>query len=151
MGLGSHLVGMEKGVGVRIVVTGGRNYSDYEAVKRELDEWLALADAMQVGLIVIEGGATGADALARRWCEENPDSVRHIREDAKWTDLDAVPCVPRRRKDGTLYNAAAGGIRNQKMLDAHLPSVLLQFPGGKGTADMVKRAHAAKVRVKECT
>ena len=34
----------------------------------------------------------------------------------------------------------AGPIRNQEMLDKGKPDLVIAFPGGKGTADMVGRA-----------
>jgi hypothetical protein len=45
---------------------------------------------------------------------------------------------------------AAGSIRNQRMLDAekHI-DVVVAFPGGRGTADMVRRARAAGIHVLE--
>jgi len=48
-------------------------------------------------------------------------------------------------KDGL----AAGPMRNQRMLDEGKPDLVIAFPGGRGTADMVQRAKAAHVRVIE--
>ena len=42
--------------------------------------------------------------------------------------------------DWAKYGPVAGPIRNQDMLDLHRPKMVIAFPGGKGTADMVKRA-----------
>ena len=53
---------------------------------------------------------------------------------ARWDDLDTPPVVIRYRRDGTPYNAAAGGIRNAFILTWR-PRVCLSFPGGSGTAD----------------
>lgn len=38
-------------------------------------------------------------------------------------------------------------MRNQKMLDEGRPDLIVAFPGGRGTADMVKRGIAAGVPV----
>jgi hypothetical protein len=57
--------------------------------------------------------------------------------------------VIRRRRDGRLYNAAAGGIRNQRMLDEEKPNLVVAFPGGNGTADMCRRANSAGLEVIE--
>jgi hypothetical protein len=46
------------------------------------------------------------------------------------------------------YGPAAGPIRNQRMLDWG-PDLVVAFSGGKGTADMVRRARAAGVEVIE--
>jgi hypothetical protein len=118
---------------MRVLVTGGRKYSDYGAVKRELDALARMAGVLRVVLVVIEGGAKGADALAARWCEDNPSNVRHVQEKADWKT----------------HGKRAGPIRNQAMLDKHQPSLVLAFPGGRGTADMVARARKAGIRIKE--
>lgn len=44
---------------------------------------------------------------------------------------------------------AAGPIRNQRMIDEGKPDLVVAFPGGRGTADMVRRAKAAGVKVME--
>lgn len=48
-----------------------------------------------------------------------------------------------------LEGKAAGPIRNQRMLDDGKPDRVLAFPGGRGTANMVKLAKAAGVPVHE--
>jgi len=47
------------------------------------------------------------------------------------------------------HGKAAGPIRNQQMLDEGRPHLVVAFPGGTGTADMVRRAKAAGVPVME--
>jgi hypothetical protein len=102
-------------------VTGGRDYADEACV----EAWLnALTPS-----IIAEGGASGADRLAAIWAHDN--DVRCETFPAHWS----------------LHGRAAGPIRNQQMLDEFNPDVVLAFPGGRGTADMVKRAHAKGVRV----
>lgn len=46
------------------------------------------------------------------------------------------------------HGKAAGFIRNQDMLDSGV-DVVVAFPGGRGTADMVRRARKAGVEVVE--
>jgi hypothetical protein len=41
----------------------------------------------------------------------------------------------------------AGPLRNQRMLDERNPTVCIDFPGGRGTADMMRRAAAAGVEM----
>lgn len=53
--------------------------------------------------------------------------------------------------DWNKYPKAAGPIRNQQMLDEGKPNLVVAFPGGRGTADMVRRARKAGVEVKEIT
>jgi predicted Rossmann-fold nucleotide-binding protein len=52
---------------MRVLVCGGRDYSDAAAVRRALQ---AVHDKYLIGLI-IEGGALGADRLARQWAIDN--------------------------------------------------------------------------------
>jgi predicted polyphosphate/ATP-dependent NAD kinase len=110
----------------RVLVCGGRDYADRKAVFKALDA----IRAAKGSLTVIQGGAAGADALAREWCMAQP-SVHLINEPADWK----------------AHGRAAGPIRNQRMLDEHKPDLVLAFPGGKGTADMVRRARSAGVPV----
>jgi hypothetical protein len=52
------------------------------------------------------------------------------------------------KADWRKYGAAAGPIRNQRMLEGP-PDIVVAFAGGKGTADMVQRARAAGIAVIE--
>ena len=114
---------MEAGRDVRAVVCGGRDFRDQELVDRTLDS---------LGItVLIEGGANGADALASAWAFRN-----------------RVPWA-RYKADWTLYGNAAGPVRNQQMLTEGKPDVVVAFPGGSGTADMVRRARLAGVHVLE--
>jgi hypothetical protein len=45
--------------------------------------------------------------------------------------------------------AAACVVRNQRMLDAAKPTLVIAFPGGAGTRDMIRRAKSAGVEVLE--
>jgi hypothetical protein len=81
--------------------------------------------------VVIEGGAAGADRWARSWARLRAIDVETY--EAQWA------------RDGR----AAGPIRNQAMLINGRPDLVVAFPGGRGTADMVRRAKAAGVRVIE--
>ena len=49
---------------------------------------------------------------------------------------------------GTGMAKSAGHIRNQVMLDKGKPDVVVAFPGGRGTADMVRRAEGAGIEVR---
>ena len=125
----------------RVLVCGGRNYADWRLVCKTLDELKPT--------VIIQGGATGADALADRWA--NMHGIERLRYPAAWRDLKAVPLVLRYNRFGLghAYNAAAGTIRNAKMLAEGKPDIVVAFPGGKGTADMVAKARAANVPVLE--
>lgn len=110
--------------GLRVLVCGGRDYDDRAKVFAELDRLNPQ--------FIIHGNARGADALAHEWAIANR---RH-----------GVACPAHWARDGK----RAGPLRNQRML-GHLPDVVVAFPGGKGTADMVSRARKAGVKVLEVT
>lgn len=108
---------------VRILVCGGRDYSDKSTVFATLD---AVSRGKPVTLI--EGGATGADTLAREW-RRSTGRGETITVKADWTR----------------HGRAAGPIRNQRMIDLYKPDIVIAFPGGRGTSDMMRRAEAARV------
>lgn len=110
----------------RVGVTGGRNYSDMETVQGVM--WrLSVEDP---DTRIISGGASGADRMCELAAHEIGLGVQMFR--ANWTE----------------HGRAAGPIRNQEMVDSGL-DLLIAFPGGRGTADMVRRARAAGVPVEE--
>jgi len=110
---------------VTILVTGGRNYSDRGTVYAVLDR----AHAKHGIALLIEGGATGADTLARDWATDRGVPVRTFPADWK------------------THGKAAGPIRNRQMLTDGKPDWVIAFPGGRGTANMVQQAREAGVRV----
>lgn len=111
---------------MRVLVCGGRDFADANLLDRTLNE---IHEKTPISCI-IEGGATGADALAFRWASTG---------NRVGTELYAAEWSTHGRK--------AGPIRNQRMLDEGKPDLVVAFPGGKGTADMVAKARRAGVRV----
>lgn len=110
----------------RVLVTGGRHYDNALEVQRALDSVVG-----RFGLpVVIHGGATGADTLADRWARRVGAEV--IRRPANWAR----------------HGGMAGPLRNAEMLELK-PNLVIAFPGGKGTADMMRRARKAGVPVEE--
>jgi predicted Rossmann-fold nucleotide-binding protein len=125
---------------MRIIVCGGRRYSDRAAVFRILDRLHA-----KKGIdFLIQGSADGADYLAWQWADERDVPCGSYAAD--WDEIDHPDAIIRYRK-GKPYNAAAGAIRNQRMIDKGKPDGVVAFPGGPGTADMIRRAQAAGIRV----
>lgn len=114
---------------MRVLVCGGRDYCDSSRVWGELDT--LLRKARHGCMVVIQGGARGADQIAREWCRS-----REVPYDNYAADWNA-------------HGKAAGPIRNQRMIDEGRPDLVLAFPGGRGTADMVRRAKAAGVKICE--
>lgn len=111
----------------RVIVCGGRNFRSPAQVWRKLDELHG-----EYGFTALmQGGATGADAFASEWAKSKPVVHRYVCH-AEW------------EKHGN----AAGPLRNARMLDWK-PDMVVAFAGGKGTANMVKQAREAGVRVIE--
>jgi len=103
----------------RVLVCGGRNYDDFAHVKGTLDN---LVQFLAPEFCIIQGGAKGADSLARHWAKLQ--GVCCITVPANWD----------------CYDNKAGSIRNKWMLDFCKPDLVVSFPGGTGTAHMVKLA-----------
>lgn len=114
----------------RVLVCGGRDWDLQETTFNLLDQF---AEKYPVAAVV-HGGARGADTLAGRWAQER-GLLCHV-----------FPA------DWETHGRAAGPIRNQKMLTEGAPDYVIAFPGGAGTADMVRRATKARIRVwRACT
>lgn len=114
----------------RVLVCGGRDYSDYNIMATYLEKYLTSTD------ILIHGNANGADVLSER-----------VRIDLYGEEETKVVRFP---ADWSKYGKRAGPIRNQQMLDEGKPDLVLAFPGGSGTLDMVTKARKAGVVVIEC-
>lgn len=110
---------------MRVLVCGGRDFSDRDAVYDELDRLMPTMSALMCG------GAPGADTIAWDWGWSR--NFHCERYHADWRE----------------HGRAAGPIRNQRMLDEGKPDLVIAFAGGRGTADMVRRARAAGVEVRE--
>ena len=110
---------------MKVLVCGGRGYRDAAFVARTLDDLHAQTPITAL----MQGGAPGADRLAKEWAATHPEIERYV-------------C----RAEWHLHGKAAGPMRNARMLEWK-PDVVVAFPGGSGTADMVRRAVEAGVRV----
>ena len=104
---------------------GGRTYDKLWRVYEVLDSIHEETPITQL----IQGGAAGADRLAKYWAEER------IGESTEY------------KADWGKYGRGAGPIRNQQMLDEGKPDLVVAFPGGRGTTMMkqLARAHGVKV------
>jgi len=110
---------------IRVLVCGGRTFNDAAL----LDSTLSKIHSERVFNSVIYGGARGADSLAGWWAfhKKIPTVVFPV--------------------DWKLYAESAGSIRNKRMLSDGRPQLVVAFPGGPGTAHMVKIAREVKLEV----
>lgn len=111
---------------MRVIVCGGRNYADSAHVWNVLSEIDGCNSQITA---VAHGGATGADSEAGRWARACGKPVCVFR--ARWLQ----------------EGKAAGPLRNQRMIDQFAPDAVIAFPGGRGTADMVRRATERGIEV----
>jgi hypothetical protein len=112
----------------RVLVCGSRDWNDEFAIWCVLNGYAS----DDLGVTVINGGALGADSIAR-----------------KWAALNEQPCETY-PADWSREGKAAGPIRNSRMLIDGKPEVVWAFitkdlEQSRGTADMVRRARLAGV------
>lgn len=140
-----------------VLVCGGRDFGDLARIKRDDPRWAQceneyrfvmstlddilhpqqmITDDMDTWLphdiYIVTGGARGVDSVAIDWAVTN------------WADGFAEY-----KADWQTHGKSAGWIRNQQMLDEEAVDLVIAFPGGKGTADMVRRAKKANIPVME--
>ena len=101
-----------------VLVTGDRKWSDKEKIRQVLTEYDPLIT------LIVEGGARGADTIAREVAEELGFDVFEVK--AQWEK----------------YGKAAGAVRNKLMYDKMHPDVVEAFHSNigasKGTKHMVE-------------
>ena len=114
-------------MGLTVLACGGRTYNNKEKIYEVLS---SIHKETQMS-VLIHGAAKGADTLAGSWAREN--NIKEKQCPALWNT----------------HGKAAGSIRNQQMLDSNTVELVVAFPGGKGTADMVERAKKANIEVRE--
>lgn len=110
-----------------VLVCGGRDYNNYPQVEIILNQINEDTGIQRI----VNGDARGADRLSTAWA-----SARDI-------DIAKYPA------DWDKHGRAAGPIRNQQMLSAEDIDLVVAFPGGAGTADMVRRSRKAGIEVME--
>lgn len=122
---------------MRVLVCGGREFPSSEA-----HGWLhkhALAELSRCFgrpvtrvSAVIHGDARGADRGGALWGAD--------------IGAEVIP-FPVSKAEWTAFGKAAGILRNGQMLERGCPDVVVAFPGGTGTENMVARARRAEVPV----
>lgn len=116
---------------MRVLVCGGRDYDDWATFSNTMKLYVGVFRGPNPDITIISGEAIGADFLAKVYAKY-----------VKWSYLG----FPAQWK---LHGNKAGPIRNQQMLDEGKPDLVIAFPGGVGTADMVRRSKKAGVKVIE--
>lgn len=129
---------------MRILVTGSRYWSDYDTFVRGLTvaiETLADENPDDKNIVVVHGGAPGADVMSERYVAQ----VQNFLSGKGYTIRTEVHPA-----EWDKYGKAAGPIRNQKMVDLGADLVVAFFRKGaqsRGTANCVAAAERAGLRV----
>lgn len=112
----------------RVVIAGSRSFNDYDVLKSACDDLLQ-EKSLKKGIVIISGGAKGADTLGERYARDRGYEVR--RYPADWGE----------------YGKAAGHVRNTRM--ARQADALIAFWDGrsKGTGDMISQARKNRLDV----
>lgn len=109
----------------KVVVAGGRDFSDYELLKSYLDEFLADKEDIQI----VSGGASGADTLGEKYAMEKNLSIRVFLAD--WQQ----------------FGKSAGYKRNAQMAEYGDACVAFWDGKSKGTKHMIDLANTFKLTV----
>lgn len=115
---------------MRVIVCGGRHYDDEDAIRDEMERlhyWYGTEEVVTI----VHGASRFWDRASRRWI--GADYL------ASKVAVEFGMGVEPHRADWERYGRPAGPIRNREMasLGAEL---VLAWPGGSGTADMVNAA-----------
>lgn len=112
---------------MKVLVCGGRKYSNMSRIFCTLNAIHAIRPILEV----IEGGATGADSIAGNWAKMYGEKLTVVLPDYRKHDPKVAPLI-----------------RNSQMAELN-PDLLIAFPGGSGTADMIKKAKARHIPILE--
>jgi len=126
----------------RVLVCGGRDYgwtvdpitkkrtANIEQQRHVYHVMETLKNSTDRKIVIIHGAAKGADTLA--------DEASNFFGIA----AESFPA------DWARHGKAAGHIRNKQMLDEGKPDLVLAFPGGRGTLNMITQAQTAGIPVR---
>jgi hypothetical protein len=121
-------IGLETDVNApsRILICGGRDFADQSLFNHTMAQCKSF---FAKEFCIINGFARGADRMA------------HV-----WAFFEGCPslCVP---ANWDFYGKKAGPIRNNWMLKWCAPDLVIAFPGGHGTEDMIKQSLTHNIAV----
>lgn len=105
---------------MKLIIAGGRDYI-LDGQIEDFDRFMqSIVDQLGAVTEVVSGGEKGADSVGMDWASRKGIPVRVFAPD--WNS----------------HGRAAGPIRNRQM--AEYADALVCFPGGRGTASMIREA-----------
>lgn len=113
---------------MRVIVAGSREFTDYALLKKELNRLTKKLDKKK--LIVLSGGAEGADKLGEKWCFEN------------------MVTYERYLPDYEEHGRKAPLIRNTEMVNNADALIAFHLRNSPGTADVISKARKKGLKVK---
>lgn len=113
---------------MKVLITGSRHFDDWKLFTETMYKQGFVGEDKLSNLVIIEGGAKGADFLARVWSKWL--GVRFEEYPADWS-----------------LGKKAGPIRNAKMLEEGKPDMVIAFlaPDSRGTQNMIDLAEKAGI------
>lgn len=110
----------------KVIIAGGRDFNDYEALKQACDFYLSQTHKR---ITIVSGKAKGADTLGERYAEE-----RGFKISAHPADWDQ-------------YGKSAGFIRNREMAEEANALIAFWDKSSRGTASMIDLANKHNLTV----
>lgn len=106
----------------RVIIAGTRDFNDYELLKSYCDYMLSKKVESGEEIVVLSGGASGADALGEQYAKERGYNILHY--PAQWDK----------------YGRRAGPMRNRQMAD-NADALIAYWDGeSRGTKNMIEEA-----------
>lgn len=112
-----------------IGVVGGRDFSNYDKLCKILDQFVKKPDEYELEVIIVSGGAEGADSLAERYAEEH--NLKTVIFEADWS-----------------LGKKAGPLRNKKIVEQSEEIIAFWDGKSKGTKSTIELAKKIKKPLK---
>lgn len=111
----------------RILVCGARDYNKPSYFREQMDRLVKSHFADK--FVIIHGGHGGVNILAAQWAALGDYPTLEIRGNTPY------------------YHSASERIQNQWLMDWGRPDLVLAFPGGRNTEDIVRHAKERGIHV----
>ena len=118
---------------MKIAVIGSRDFEDYDMMKKEVIDFIIKENLDKTNVIIVSGGARGADSLAERLSKEMNWDLFVFR--AKW------------RQNG-IYDNSAGYKRNKTIIDNSDAVIAFRIKNSKGTTHSIELAKNKGIKVR---